>query len=101
MTLFLKGGKMTFSSILDSIDGNHSIFTLEEHMITGGFGLYLTEYCIEHQLPVPRKCFGVEDGFIQHGNHELLMKDAGLDAGQIAETIGRIMKEEQLTWLTR
>ena len=89
------------TAFLDSLDGNHSIFTLEEHMITGGFCLYLTKYCMEHPIPVPRKCFGVEDGFIQHGNHELLMKDAGLDEEQIAETIARIMKEEQLTWLTR
>ena len=86
---------------LNSLNGNASVFTMEEHMVTGGFGLYVTEYCMNHQLPAPRKCFGVGDEFIQHGSHELLMKDAGLDAGQIAEEIGRIMKEEQLTWLTR
>ena len=89
------------TDFLDSIDRAVSIFTMEEHMITGGFGLYLTEYCLEHQLPVPRKCFGVGDEFIQHGRHDLLMKVAGLDAGKIAEEICQIMKEEQLTWLTR
>ena len=86
---------------LESIGRGASIFTLEEHMITGGFGLYLTEYCLEHQLPVPKKCFGVGDDFIQHGNHELLIRDAGLDAEKISEEINQIMKEEQLTWLTR
>ena len=89
------------TDFLDSIDRTASIFTMEEHMITGGFGLYLTEYCVEHQLPAPRKCFGVRDEFIQHGRHELLIKDAGLDAGKIAGEICQIMKEEQLTWLTR
>ena len=89
------------TDFLDSISRAASIFTMEEHMITGGFGLYLTEYCMEHLLPTPRKCFGVRDEFIQHGNHELLMKDAGLDAGKIAEEICQIIKEEQLTWLTR
>ena len=86
---------------LDSLNGGVSVFTLEEHMITGGFGLYLTEYCLEHQLPSPKKCFGVADHFIQHGNHELLMKDAELTEEQIAASICQIMKEEQLTWLTR
>ena len=89
------------TDFLDNIDRRASVFTMEEHMITGGFGLYLTEYCMKHQLPPPRKCFGVEDGFIQHGNHELLMKDAGLDTDMIAASICQIMKEEQLTWLTR
>ena len=89
------------TALLDSLNGGVSVFTLEEHMITGGFGLYLTEYCLEHQLPLPKKCFGVADNFIQHGNHELLMKDAGLTEEQIAASICQIMKEEQLTWLTR
>ena len=89
------------TDFLDSLDRAASIFTMEEHMITGGFGLYLTEYCLEHQLPTPRKCFGVRDEFIQHGRHDLLMRDAGLDAGKIAGEICQIMKEEQLTWLTR
>lgn len=86
---------------LQSLSRGASVFTMEEHMVTGGFGLYLTEYCIEHQLPAPRKCFGVGDQFIQHGSHELLMKNAGLDAPDICSEICRIIKEEQLTWLTR
>lgn len=89
------------TDFLSLLNGRVSIFTLEEHMITGGFGLYLTEYCMKHQLPLPKKCFGVEDEFIQHGNHELLMKDAGLSAEQITASISQILKEEQLTWLTR
>ena len=88
-------------AFLNAMNRGAAVFTMEEHMITGGFGMFLTEYCIAHQLPVPRKCFGVGDGFIQHGSHDLLMRDAGLDAGQITEEICQIMKEEQLTWLTR
>ena len=89
------------TEFLHSLSRSVSVFTMEEHMVTGGFGSYLNEYCIQHQLPAPRKCFGVADSFIQHGEHELLMKDAGLDAEQIAASICQIMKEEQLTWLTR
>jgi len=31
--------------------------------------------------------FGVSDAFIQHGDHQHLMEDAGLTARQMAETI--------------
>ena len=88
-------------AFLKALNPGTSMFTMEEHMLSGGFGAFVSEYCLNHQLPVPRQCFGVDDRYIQHGQHERLMKDAGLEAGQIAETIGRIMREEQLTWLTR
>lgn len=68
------------------------IFTLEEHMLTGGFGEYITRLCKDHAYTVPTACFGVDDCYIQHGNHELLMKDAGLDSTSIADKICRIVK---------
>ncbi len=67
-------------------------FTLEEHMIQGGFGSWLREKCAEAGLKGPEICFGVPDMFLQHGSHRLLMKDAGLDAEQIAERIALRME---------
>ena len=63
------------------------VFTLEEHMVTGGFGEYITRICREHGYTVPRICFGVDDIYIQHGNHDLLMKDAGLDTVSVSARI--------------
>ena len=65
------------------------IYTLEEHMITGGFGEYVTEICRRLGICIPELCFGITDRFIPHGSHELLMKEAGLSAEQIA---GRIVE---------
>ena len=62
-------------------------FTMEEHMITGGFGMFVTEACRNLGVPVPETCFGISDRYISHGNHELLMKEAGLTAMQIAGAI--------------
>ena len=62
-------------------------YTLEEHMVQGGFGAWLREKCSEEGLREPEICFGVPGIFLQHGSHALLMKDAGLDAEQIAERI--------------
>ncbi len=64
-------------------------FTMEEHMVCGGFGNFLREKCAEYGMDGPKICFGVKDEFIQHGNHALLMRDAGLDSGTMAEQIER------------
>lgn len=81
--------------LLSSIPGNRFVFTMEEHMITGGFGEYITRICMDRGYAVPAYCFGVKDEYIQHGNHEILMKEAGLDAETVAETIQGIMKGER------
>jgi len=63
------------------------VFTLEEHMIEGGFGEYVTRYCLDRDYPAPVRCFGVSDEFVQHGNHERLMEEAGLGTEEIAGAI--------------
>ena len=72
------------------------VFTMEEHMTTGGFGESITRVGLNQGYTVPAYCFGVRDEYIQHGNHEILMKEAGLDARTMAETIRRILKGEQI-----
>ena len=71
------------------------VFTLEEHMITGGFGEYITERCREAGIGIPAACYGVPDIFIQHGRHDLLLKDAGLTAGQIAGKVRTAVRRER------
>ena len=64
-------------------------------MQTGGFGEFVTRTCLDHGYTVPVFCFSVKDEYIQHGDHERLMKEAGLDTTAIAETIKGKMKGEQ------
>ena len=79
---------------LSSIPENSFVFTLEEHMLTGGFGAYVTRFCLDHGYTVPAECFGVKEGFVQHGNHDMLMAEAGLDPETIAGSICRTVKGE-------
>ena len=81
-------------TFLRSLPKDAAVFTMEEHMLTGGFGEYVTRFCIAEGCPVPAVCFGVKDLFIQHGDHELLMKDAGLDAPAMAAAITKALKGE-------
>ena len=77
---------------LASVPKDAKLFTMEEHMITGGFGEYTARVCLENGWPVPVHCFGVDDTYIQHGYHERLMEDAGLDAATMAGQIYRMLK---------
>lgn len=70
-------------------------FTVEEHSSAGGLGTYLTQICIREGWKVPSGCFGVSERFLQHGAHNLLLKDAGLTPEQIAEKIEEILKREK------
>ena len=79
---------------LRSMPKDAKVFTMEEHMLTGGFGEYVTAFCLAGGCPAPVRCFGVRDVFIQHGDHERLMKDAGLDAETMAAEIVRALKGE-------
>lgn len=79
-------------AFLAAVPQTASVFTLEEHMVTGGFGEYVSGLCLEKGYKVPMYCFGVRDQYIQHGDHGHLMKDAGLDADSVADTIRKLLK---------
>ena len=63
-------------------------------MLNGGFGEYVTRTCLDHGWNVPVQCFGVTDTYIQHGDHEHLIADAGLDSETLAEAIRKSVKGE-------
>ena len=82
-------------SFMERLPSDTVLFTLEEHMLAGGFGTCLTRYSRDRGFPVPSECFAINDCFIQHGNHEQLMKDAGLGAETIASEILQVLKGEK------
>ena len=81
-------------AFLSSVPAYAKVFTLEEHMLSGGFGAYVSQACRMNGWTEPAYCFGVPDTYIQHGDHEHLMKDAGLDADHIAEKVFSAVKGE-------
>lgn len=64
-------------------------YTMEEHMATGGFGMFVTEACLQEGLTPPAHLFAVRDQFPAHGAHRLLLRDAGLDPDTMAAEILR------------
>ena len=68
-------------------------FTLEEHLLSGGFGDAVTAACREQSWPAPAACFGIPETFVQHGSRRQLLKYLGLDAEQLTERVAAILKD--------
>ena len=63
------------------------VFTLEEHVRTGGFGAAVCSFCAAEKLPAPAKIFALPDAFITHGSRAKLLDDCGLSPEKITAEI--------------
>lgn len=62
-------------------------FTVEEHVLTGGFGAAVCTFMADEELPAPMACFAIPDTFVQHGRRDQLLRYLGLNAEQITMRI--------------
>lgn len=63
------------------------IVTIEENAIMGGAGAAVMEALQVMNIEKPTLCLGLPDSFIEHGIHETMLSDCGLDALGIVESI--------------
>ena len=79
--------------MLDSLVENHNHFiTLEEGVLSGGFGSAISEYFSDNNIMKHLKLFGINDMFIQHGTRDELLKDLHLDEESIILYIKKIIE---------
>ena len=64
-----------------------SIITIEDGIISGGFGSAILEFKNKHELTSPIKILGLPDHFIEHGTQKELYQELGLDSSGIYKTI--------------
>ena len=69
------------------------LITMEEHVLTGGFGSAVSTFCVGEELPGPIASFGIPDTFVQHGRREQLMKYLGLTPRQMTQRITILLEE--------
>ncbi|WP_457642453.1 1-deoxy-D-xylulose-5-phosphate synthase [Persephonella sp.] len=82
-------------SLLKEILKDHKyIVTMEDGALNGGFGSAVAEYITDNLYSNLLLRFGIPDRFIEHGKIELLEKDLGLLADQMAEKIKRFLSQE-------
>ncbi len=83
--------------ILDSLKKTKFLFTLEEHVATGGFGSKVLEFLEEKNIHhIPLKRFALPDEFIEHGSRDAQLDEFGLSPEKITAAVlkelGRVTK---------
>lgn len=83
-------------ALIAQIASTHTtIITIEENCVMGGAGSAVMEslQAIQLNLPHPVKTLslGLPDQFIEHGVHETMLADCGLDAKGIASAIAKLI----------
>lgn len=86
------------SALIEQLAHTHSmIVTVEENCIMGGAGSAVMEALQSVQSnichPIKTLCLGLPDQFIEHGVHETMLADCGLDASGITSAIAKLIPE--------
>ncbi|MCK8817525.1 1-deoxy-D-xylulose-5-phosphate synthase [Natroniella sulfidigena] len=70
-----------------------TVFTIEEHVLQGGFGSAVAELLADHNQQVNLKRFGLPDKFIEHGTQAELLARYGLNVPTIKAEIKAVLQE--------
>lgn len=69
------------------------IYTLEESVLSGGFGSHVAQVCLKMGVAAPRRQLGIPDVFVPFGDRKELLCRLGLDADSVARIILEDLKQ--------
>ena len=82
--------------LLEKLSGSHTLYvTIEENVLTGGYGAQVLACVEKKRLPVQTESFGIPDEYVEHGNVDVLRKEVMLDADTITERILSVYQKGQ------
>jgi len=73
--------------IIEIAQTHQLIVTVEENAVMGGAGAAVSECLSKHYLNPPILHLGLPDYFIDHGKHEVMLANCGLDTAGITKSI--------------
>ena len=73
------------------VDRTGRLLTVEDHVISGGFGSAVLEWLAETGRMVPVRRLGIPDMFVEHGAVSVLHRELGLDAEGIARAAEQLV----------
>jgi 1-deoxy-D-xylulose-5-phosphate synthase len=79
--------------LLEKMASYDLIVTLEENVITGGFGEQIETLLVDHGYTGRVMKVAVPDQFVEHGNVEVLKQMLGMDADSITEAIKKQLQD--------
>ena len=66
--------------------------SLEDGSIAGGAGSAVQEFCMEHNIEIRSKLFGIEDKFIEHASREEMLEEANLTSMKIERVLKNMLE---------
>lgn len=79
--------------VLEIAQTHDHIITVEENAVMGGAGAAVMECLQAHHMITSITCLGLPDHFIEHGTHETMLAECGLDYTGISATIEKLISE--------
>ncbi len=84
------------TGLLEEALKGHSLFvTLEEGVVTGGFGQAVANWVNNRDNSVKVLCIGLPDKFLEHGSASILKEKYGISADKVAERVLETYEEEK------
>ena len=81
--------------LLNELIASHDFFiTIEEGILSGGFGNYITNYFNKNRYEKKITCMGIDDTFTTHGNRDELLMLCNLDLDSIIKNIKNYINEK-------
>ena len=74
--------------LLKELSASHTLYvTIEENVLTGGYGAQVLAYIEKERISVRTESFGIPDEYVEHGSVDVLRKEVMLDADTVTERI--------------
>lgn len=73
-----------------------SIITVEDGVVSGGFGSAVLEFMADNGYEASVKRLGIPDRFVEHGTQAQLYKECGYDTTAIVETVKLLVKPKMI-----
>lgn len=74
--------------------GHTLLVTMEENVSSGGFGEHVSAYVEEEELEISVLSIAIPDGYVEHGNVNVLKEKLGLDADSSALRILKVLQKK-------
>ena len=79
--------------IADLTQNHKLLVTMEENVMSGGFGEHVASYVIENGLDIKVQVVAIPDVYVEHGNVDRLKEDIQIDADSIYERVWNLYKQ--------
>ena len=83
------------SAICELAKEHRLLVTMEENVLSGGFGEHIISYVQQEELGIAVLPIAIPDAYVEHGNVEQLKRDLQLDAVSIVDRIINKLKHNE------